>query len=246
MNPPANLPPLPPVPPGFDHWEYRGTHWNASGVKYALGWPGWLDWSVMPSAVHPSGSGCHYIEAVREPAKEPIATLPATPDDAPAVSIEHKPEPAWHLQEFEPAAGEACVESVLRKFMAATGTSDEGLTNMATIEGRVKFYERIRAVRQEAHRVLAQRDETTGVEARVCEDGWRQRVERVACMCRDDVAAAIAGCSPWDTKDSDVCAADDVAMTLIHLRHDKREIVNLIRWCLMGCPPPPAERSDHE
>lgn len=30
--------------------------------------------------------------------------------------------------------------------------------------------------------------------------------------------------------------ADAIAMELIHKRHDKREIVNVIRWCLMGCP----------
>jgi hypothetical protein len=27
MKLPDNLPPLPPVPPGFDRWEYRGTGW---------------------------------------------------------------------------------------------------------------------------------------------------------------------------------------------------------------------------
>jgi len=83
----------------------------------------------------------------------------------------------------------------------------------------------------------------TGVEARVCEE-WQARVDRVACMCRDDVASAIAAHSPWESKGHDVCAADDLAMTLIHLRHDKREIVNLIRWCLMGCPQPPEGGSE--
>ena len=28
MNLPDNLPPLPPVPPGFDRWEYRGIGWE--------------------------------------------------------------------------------------------------------------------------------------------------------------------------------------------------------------------------
>ena len=45
-------------------------------------------------------------------------------------------------------------ERTLGKFMAITETSDDGITQMATIEGRVKFYERLRTVRKEAHRIL--------------------------------------------------------------------------------------------
>jgi len=39
--------------------------------------------------------------------------------------------------------------------MSVTEASDEGLTQMGTIEGRVKFYERLRTVRAEAHGILS-------------------------------------------------------------------------------------------
>ena len=47
------------------------------------------------------------------------------------------------------------LERALRKFMAVTETGDDGITQMATIEGRVKFYERPRTVRAEAHGILS-------------------------------------------------------------------------------------------
>ena len=47
------------------------------------------------------------------------------------------------------------LERALRKFMAVTETGDDGITQMATIEGRVKFYERLRTVRAEAHGILS-------------------------------------------------------------------------------------------
>lgn len=48
---------------------------------------------------------------------------------------------------------------------------------------------------------------------------------------------AIEATHPWRMETPESYAADALAMELIHKRHDKREIVNLIRWCLMGCPP---------
>jgi hypothetical protein len=47
------------------------------------------------------------------------------------------------------------LERALWKFMAVTETSDEGITQMATIESRVKFYERLRTVRAEAYGILS-------------------------------------------------------------------------------------------
>ena len=47
------------------------------------------------------------------------------------------------------------MERALRQFMAVTETGDDGITQMATIEGRVKFYERLRTVRTEAHGILS-------------------------------------------------------------------------------------------
>ena len=47
------------------------------------------------------------------------------------------------------------LERALHKFMAVTETSADGVTQMATIEGRVKFYDRLRTVRAEAHGILS-------------------------------------------------------------------------------------------
>ena len=71
MNLPDNLPPLPPVPAGFDRWEYRGESWSSGKyVQYAY-YPSDLctGWRVS------TGVGCtaaeigtHYLEAVRQQA----------------------------------------------------------------------------------------------------------------------------------------------------------------------------------
>jgi uncharacterized protein (DUF342 family) len=60
---------------------------------------------------------------------------------------------------------------------------------------------------------------------------------RVAGMDRLEVHEAIEATHPCRMETPESYAADALAMELIHKRHDKREIVNLIRWCLMGCPP---------
>jgi hypothetical protein len=83
MNLPANLPPLPPVPPGFDRWEYRGSFWKP---KRECIWAihddehGWLydedDELTEPVGLSPS----HYIEAVRDEPATPSAQLFATLD----------------------------------------------------------------------------------------------------------------------------------------------------------------------
>jgi hypothetical protein len=53
---------------------------------------------------------------------------------------------------------------------------------------------------------------------------------------------AIEATHPCRMETPESYQADALAMELIHKRHDKREIVNLIRWCLMGCPPNSKDR----
>lgn len=63
-------------------------------------------------------------------------------------------------------------------------------------------------------------------------------VDRVTAMAWDKLAIheAIEATHPCRMETPESYAADALAMELVHKRHDKREIVNLIRWCLMGCP----------
>ncbi len=61
-------------------------------------------------------------------------------------------------------------------------------------------------------------------------------VDRVSKMSNVGIASAISHNHPVEEPTAENYSADTLAMRLIHGRHDKREIVNLIRWCLMGCP----------
>lgn len=66
-------------------------------------------------------------------------------------------------------------------------------------------------------------------------------IPRLLNMTADQISAGIADSHPegpvWSESDSTTALdADAVAMELIHGRHDKREIVNLVRWLLMGAP----------
>jgi len=87
MNPPDNLPPLPPVPEGFDRWEYRGTEWKdgrqavyATTNTNTTGATTPDDWHLQNA--RPMGARwLHYLEAVREPAS-PLQH-PAGPKDWP-------------------------------------------------------------------------------------------------------------------------------------------------------------------
>jgi hypothetical protein len=65
---------------------------------------------------------------------------------------------------------------------------------------------------------------------------FSELVSKTAKMTRPEVQAAIDACHPCTLETDDAYAADALAMELIHGRHDKREIVNMIRWALMGCP----------
>lgn len=60
---------------------------------------------------------------------------------------------------------------------------------------------------------------------------------RVTGMDKLAIHEAIEATHPCRMETPESYQADALAMELIHKRHDKREIVNLIRWCLMGCPP---------
>lgn len=75
--------------------------------------------------------------------KSPTLEEPPTPH----------PSGAWDRSDF--VRYTAKLEAALQKFMTVTATSDEGLTQMATMEGRAKFYERLRPVRAEAYGILS-------------------------------------------------------------------------------------------
>lgn len=65
---PANLPPLPPVPPGFDRWVYRGPHWKPRRecVWTTLDEDGWIEDDDTTPSEPWGGSSNPYIEAVRD------------------------------------------------------------------------------------------------------------------------------------------------------------------------------------
>lgn len=76
---PDNLPPLPPVPEGYDRWEYRGK--GASRLKryayycYEAGHLGWL--GQVRTDLHSVGMPeYHYIEAVKDEPQEATTTEP--------------------------------------------------------------------------------------------------------------------------------------------------------------------------
>ena len=80
---PNNLPPLPPVPEGYDRWEYRGK--GASGLKrfayycyyYENRSPGWLG-PVRTDLPFSGAPHYHYLEAVQDEQQE--ATTISEPD----------------------------------------------------------------------------------------------------------------------------------------------------------------------
>ncbi len=63
-------------------------------------------------------------------------------------------------------------------------------------------------------------------------------VDRVTTMVWNNLTIheAIEATHPVRAETPESYAADALAMELMHNRHDKSEIVNLVRWCLMGCP----------
>lgn len=69
-QPPSGLPPFPPVPEGYDRWEYRGLAWNPGKVcNYAFHDGKEHSWTRF-GWCRPSASDGHYIEAVKDGAVE--------------------------------------------------------------------------------------------------------------------------------------------------------------------------------
>jgi hypothetical protein len=72
---PEGLPPLPPVPEGFDRWEYRGMGWESgrvSRIAYVGRFGKWL----VENAKADGGPELHYIEAVKDTPPDTSAPLP--------------------------------------------------------------------------------------------------------------------------------------------------------------------------
>lgn len=65
---------------------------------------------------------------------------------------------------------------------------------------------------------------------------WYATVQRVGRMSGKDVAESIAASHPTEMEMPEAHGADELAMFLLQGRHSKREIMNLLRWVLMGCP----------
>ncbi len=65
---------------------------------------------------------------------------------------------------------------------------------------------------------------------------WFERVERISRMQDDEIAAAIEASHPVENKEAGVMDADALAMQLIRNRYEKRDLVNLVRWLLIGAP----------
>lgn len=62
-------------------------------------------------------------------------------------------------------------------------------------------------------------------------------VRRIASMSEAEIQSAIDANHPaLDNATHDHLEADGLAMRLIHGKHGKREIVNLLRWVMMGAP----------
>jgi hypothetical protein len=66
--------------------------------------------------------------------------------------------------------------------------------------------------------------------------GSAHLVKRVSRMNGDEITAAIEASHPMETEEAGVMDADALAMHLVGARHEKRELVNLVRWLLIGAP----------
>ena len=61
-------------------------------------------------------------------------------------------------------------------------------------------------------------------------------ITRISKMSNEEIQRAIDATHPETLDSSRSLAADQLAMVLIHNRHGKREIVDLIRWLLLDSP----------
>lgn len=193
MNPPDNLPPLPPVPPGFDRWEYRGKGFTNDHKPCAFAYAGegmdtWIDddWAQYIDAT-PNGDECsnlHYLEAVREPAEEEPPFPGAKSDSIEGLAnFDHfvskaftksftvgGSEPANELAAGEPSGVERELARNGVMLVDCNLSESTGVESIATREWCVKSAE----IEGEAEIGAGT---PTGVEARVCEDiAARQRL----------------------------------------------------------------------
>ena len=76
----SGLPPFPPVPEGYDRWEYRGVGWkSAEKTIYAFKSGGYRGWIVLEGSAE-GHDRIHYIEAVKDitpppPTREPVEVV---------------------------------------------------------------------------------------------------------------------------------------------------------------------------
>jgi len=72
---PAGLPPLPPVPAGYDAWEYMGEAVSGITTPWASSYlDGLKDWCVIQDGTASGGYVRHfYIRAIKHPAPKPAA-----------------------------------------------------------------------------------------------------------------------------------------------------------------------------
>ncbi len=64
---PLGLPPLPPVPEGYDRWEYRGTGWGSDSARYIFTEHGNSRWEDSIGVNRAKGyKEFHYVEALKD------------------------------------------------------------------------------------------------------------------------------------------------------------------------------------
>lgn len=61
-------------------------------------------------------------------------------------------------------------------------------------------------------------------------------VKRVAPMGHAQTMMAIDATHPVNTEAKEALEADEMAMRMVGIRHSKRDLVNLVRWLLLGAP----------
>lgn len=66
--PEGTLPPLPPLPPGYDRWVYRGIAWQSQRAVMVTSWDPATDEEWDPAAIFQTrgDADTHYIEAVAD------------------------------------------------------------------------------------------------------------------------------------------------------------------------------------
>lgn len=105
-------------------------------------------------------------------------------------------------------------------------------------ECRDKAWDKYQAEQKQRERIEIVKTAMRELGAELGEAKYQLGLQAVRKMSREERQAAIDACHPTTLETEEAMAADALAMDLLHGRHDKRDIVNLIRWTLMGCPIP--------